>query len=381
MSTANLKFEVQTRIDALVYSSGTLQAKDVLRGAIDSIGLDLDISNLINIHTSMTSAITSGTDAKDITALNAASVALGITKNYQSTSIIGDVKPLNVDSIDGLYTNLAGEKWIRSGNVSLDTSAFPDAATDETPAGVYTGETKNLSPAISSANRGITQGVSTFWILGYSDKTVYKFTDWVYTSESFSVLSEMSAPYAIVDNGSELWLIGAPSGGGLKAFKYSYSGVYSGVSVDISSIDLYPRDVQWTGTDFLLLGGENSKVYRFDSLWNYDPTFEIDLSGETTSSVGMVYDQSSETVWVADQTTKEVFKYSIITKLYLDSSFVITPTSAGVPSHMRSDGIFIYISVNTSNDVYKFTNNAEYVGLLDEKFDTDTGLPFYTRIA
>lgn len=79
MSTTILKAEVQSRIDSLVYSSGTLQAKEVLQESVNILGLDLNLTNLIAVHTSMTSAVGGSTSAKDVTALSAASVNLGIT--------------------------------------------------------------------------------------------------------------------------------------------------------------------------------------------------------------------------------------------------------------------------------------------------------------
>lgn len=79
MSTTLLKSEVQTRLDAISYSSGTSQAVEVLQLAVDAVGLGLNLDNIVSVHTSMTSAIGSGTSDDDLTALNAGSIALGIT--------------------------------------------------------------------------------------------------------------------------------------------------------------------------------------------------------------------------------------------------------------------------------------------------------------
>lgn len=79
MTTAILKTEVQTRLDAITYSAGTLQAVEVLQLAVDAVGLDLDLINIISVHNSLSSAITSGTSEDDLTAINSASLILGVT--------------------------------------------------------------------------------------------------------------------------------------------------------------------------------------------------------------------------------------------------------------------------------------------------------------
>lgn len=76
MTTLNLKTEVQTRIDALV---APVPAAEILQNAVDTVGLDLDLTNITSVLNSATTAIDSNTPADDITALNAASIALGVT--------------------------------------------------------------------------------------------------------------------------------------------------------------------------------------------------------------------------------------------------------------------------------------------------------------
>jgi hypothetical protein len=93
MSTAILTAEVQTRIDALTYSSGTTQALEVLQLAVDTVGLTLDLTNIISVHTSMTAAVVTGTSENDLTALNAASLALGITSNTEESNALPQLAP------------------------------------------------------------------------------------------------------------------------------------------------------------------------------------------------------------------------------------------------------------------------------------------------
>lgn len=88
MTTETLKIEVQKRINApsLVYSSGTLQATIVLKLAVETVGLSLDLTNIIAVHTAMSSAIVGGTSDKDLAAINSASLILGITRKKAALS-------------------------------------------------------------------------------------------------------------------------------------------------------------------------------------------------------------------------------------------------------------------------------------------------------
>jgi len=77
MSTAILKAEVQSRIDALIYP---ITAKLLLKHAVETVGLgQMDFINIIGVLNSSTAAITVGTSDADIVALNATSIALGVT--------------------------------------------------------------------------------------------------------------------------------------------------------------------------------------------------------------------------------------------------------------------------------------------------------------
>jgi len=79
MTTANLKNEVQARINAISHSAGTQQATEVLQLAVDTVGLNLDLTNVISVLNSISTAISNNTSNDDLTAINAASIALGIT--------------------------------------------------------------------------------------------------------------------------------------------------------------------------------------------------------------------------------------------------------------------------------------------------------------
>jgi hypothetical protein len=48
-------------------------------------------------------------------------------------SIIGDIKPLNVDDTNGLFV-VSGQSWLRSGIVDDNVSSYPEAKQSGDPA-------------------------------------------------------------------------------------------------------------------------------------------------------------------------------------------------------------------------------------------------------
>jgi len=82
MSTAILSAEIQVRVDAISYTTGTEQAAEVLQLATDAVGAELaiDLTNLLSVQNSISSAIVTGvTSDDDLTAISLASLLLGIT--------------------------------------------------------------------------------------------------------------------------------------------------------------------------------------------------------------------------------------------------------------------------------------------------------------
>lgn len=82
MSTEILQAEVQSRIDALVYP---VDLKVLLQSAVDTVGLGLDLTNIISVLTAATDTITSATSEQDLTVLNTTSLALGVTTKSDSS--------------------------------------------------------------------------------------------------------------------------------------------------------------------------------------------------------------------------------------------------------------------------------------------------------
>jgi len=115
MTTAILKAEVQTRIDAITHPT---DPKLLVRHAADTVALDLDLTNIISVTNAGTAAITSATSSKDLTLLHAASIALGITsksispikpmqRGYFTGDIVGQhYKTVNISSVDMSKTEI-----------------------------------------------------------------------------------------------------------------------------------------------------------------------------------------------------------------------------------------------------------------------------------
>tara|TARA_R110002020_G_scaffold445824_1_gene657771 strand:+ start:1561 stop:2409 length:849 start_codon:yes stop_codon:yes gene_type:complete len=99
MSTATLKAQVQLRIDAL---TAPTPAIEILQNAVDTVGLNLDLTNITSVLNSATTSITNLTTDDDITALNSASIALGVT----SKASANNTKKLVMPSISIQELNL-----------------------------------------------------------------------------------------------------------------------------------------------------------------------------------------------------------------------------------------------------------------------------------
>lgn len=123
MTTANLKSQVQLRIDALTYP---IAASELLQNAVDTVGLGLDLTNIISVLDSATTAITGATPDDDVTALNAASVALGVTSKSIASVPVGGVVYMSPFMISD-YTSASGERLLRSGEIEKDVNKFNDS--------------------------------------------------------------------------------------------------------------------------------------------------------------------------------------------------------------------------------------------------------------
>ena len=55
------------------------------------------------------------------------------------TAMIGSVRPLHVDDVDGLHTSLDGSKWLKTGTIETDTGSYPAAKTTTDGEGTYVG--------------------------------------------------------------------------------------------------------------------------------------------------------------------------------------------------------------------------------------------------
>lgn len=127
MTTAILKVEVQTRIDAITYTSGTLQATEVLQLSVDTVGLELDLTNIIAVHTSISSAIIGGTSEDDLTAINASSIALGITSRGGEGKVLLPLSEILIDNLDLQLITFSGAIADTNSATFWDVMGNPDS--------------------------------------------------------------------------------------------------------------------------------------------------------------------------------------------------------------------------------------------------------------
>jgi hypothetical protein len=403
MSTAILKGEVQTRIDALVYSSGTLQAAEVMQNSADAVGLDCDLTNITAVYNSMLLAVTSGTSADDLTALNVTGIALGITvkpARGNNSHIIGSLKTLHVDDVDGVHTAANGDTWLKTGAVETNVGLYPDAKRSFPAAlqtgGVYTTGTFSTT-ALNINPQGITWDGTHFYIIENTNKRIYKYTAaGVYTNTSFFVGNQVTIAYDVTWDGTNFWV---PGGNG-SVFQYDSSGTYTGFSFVVSTQESSATGITFDGTNLWVIGtaADTAFEYALDGVytsnnflvsgqstspqgitwdghyfyvcgsagvWRYDKDGvyvgnTINTTTQGTSTVGIVFNGTN--LWTVDAINDGAYEYSgyvpFVGGFYTGDSFSVSAQTTD-PRLVLWDGTYIWVSRH--NFVYKYQQDGTYI--------------------
>lgn len=368
MATIILQTEVQARIDALTYP---IEATVLLQNAVDTVGLGLDLTNIIAVLDSSTSAITSGTPEDDVTALNAASLALGVTTKPDaggggSGIFINGVMPLN-NFVD-VYSS-GGEVWLKSGVVSTDVDTYPDARVIEDV--VYTGEDYDLSGEMSTPG-GICWDGTHFWIVGGPVDAVFQYTsNGTYTGTSFDVSREEGVPTGIAWDGTHFWVVGTDSDA---AHQYTSAGVYTGTSFDVSGQLSNPVDITWDGTHLWVLSSSTG-AFQYTTGGTYTGTKFVTNSVSSSGFSGITWDGSG--FWLCNSSSKLVFKFSTAGE-YTENSFS-TNEEDSVPLGLCWKEGYLWMVGSQWDKLYAYAV-TKTIGLSEAKTDTSTDLPIYTRI-
>ena len=354
MATSDLKTEVQTRIDNIVYSSGTLQAAEVMQGAIDAFGLNCDLTNITSVYNSMEAAVTSGTSANDITALNVIATSLGINSpaTAGASQIIGSLKTLHVDDTDGLHVDSNGDAWLKTGVISTDVASYPDAKTS-TPAGAQTGgvyTTNNLPILALTYPKSLEFYAGHFWILNYNEDTVHKYTSaGTATGITADISSQTTYPHGIAIDGNYLWVLSDVR----IAYRYSLvDGSYVD-SISFATQGTTGNSLVWDGTHMWMMSDDDT-VYKFDTSGVYQNE-SFSVAGEGTTSQDITWDGFYFYVYHGDEW---VYRYTSA-GVYTGEKFDTIETQAQA---ICFDGTNLWVAGSAYDRLYEYTGYVPFVG-------------------
>ena len=224
-----------------------------------------------------------------------------------SASQINEVVSLQ-DTAD-IVTLADGRVYLKGGIYETDLTVYPNA--DSTF--YYASESFSVSSQ-DTAPYDITWDGTYFWVLGGTNKTVYKYNaSGTYQNVSFSVASQDASPQGITWDGSHLWVTGDNSD---TVYKYNTSGTYQNVS--FSSQSNYAQGIVWNGSHFWTVDRISDAAFKYTAAGVYTGT-SFALNGQEVNSMGITWDGSH--LWVVGYTADTVFKYEPRIGVASDTSF------------------------------------------------------------
>lgn len=273
------------------------------------------------------------------------------------TSMIGSVRPLHVDDVDGLHTPLDGSKWLKTGTIETDIGSYPDAKTS-TPEGVQTG-----GVFVSSNNTGATNIRDVYWTgdeyLCISDnKNIYGYdSSFIYTGTIVN-LTVMSNPFNLIKIANYWYVLDLSQ---KNIWQFDLNWVHTGTKLDVDILAGFPYGMGFDGQYFLLSYPTSTSVHRFTLAGQYVDEF-VDVSTETIHPRGIVFD--GYFYWVASRGTSEsgdakVYGY------HSDGSYAnkVFTSVAGYTYGlaMKEDNILIADSA-LGNKIHEYTGYVPFVG-------------------
>lgn len=373
---------IQSEVDANTAKVGITptQASDITsnNAKVSNVTTDLSVSRdstTVTVESSDgTDAVllaASATEAGLMTAADKVALDDASSGGGGGSSIIGDVQPLYVNTVDGLHINAAGEHWLESGFVSTDIATYPDAKQSSVGGGIYADNSFDVYSigrersgiAIGSSSRlyvtslnnqteftrynadGSSGVASTTTFAGYPrDLTsaggeIYSaeysgyighFDDTMGITTNYSISSTTGNIIGIAFDGIYTWVLGT----NLTVYKF-LNGAYQSESYDISAAIGDGWGITYDGANFYAVDTIALTVVQFDSSWN--PTGEsFDVSGQAIEPRGLEFD---------------------------GTNFILIGTDGSV-----------------DQKAYYYGGYYPAVGIFSAETDTSTGLPIFVRI-
>lgn len=266
--------------------------------------------------------------------------------------------PLNyIDPVGNEVVVQGTETYLRSGFIEDVPSTYPEA---EANLGIPNGDSFDVSGEDNDP-ASIQWDGAKFWITGDQTNTVYRYTAaGAYDSFSFSV---GSSPHDITIKDSNLWISDLTAD---TVTEYTTGGTATGNSFSTAGETALPYGVVWDGTYFWVGAGDGF-VYRYTAAGAYD-TFSVDL-GVTISGTIRSLTWDGDKYWVS--TTNMVYRFKSDWS-YDNFSFTVI----GDGGMDKIGDVFHRVGLSTLL-VYKY---VPAVGIPEEKFNSDSGLPIYVKV-
>ena len=291
-------------------------------------------------------------------------------------SEVNDQKFINSD--ESLITTALGEKWLKSGTLSTDTTTYPDATSSFSSA-TYANTSYDISAQGSNVAGMANDGAGNFWICYRNSSYIRKYnSSFVYQNVQIDLgsgqdcegLFYVASSANTSDGGVAVLYVALPNIGGVKRYNASTGAVMSGYITGagtVKGVTVDSDNIVWTIAD-------NGNVSKWNASDNSSAggAFGSAGSGDIFEKDGFLWVISSSHV---------AHKYSKAGS-NLSESFSLNPLSGGT-------GNFSGVTLTDTNLYYTSQNFTAAGRLL--KFDivnaiglstslAEAGSPLYTRI-
>lgn len=237
-----------------------------------------------------------------------------------------------------------------------------------------------------------TVGVSNDTVYQYSLSTAYDISTASYDSVSFSVASQEATPYSITFNndGTKMYIVGYTSD---TVFQYSLSTAfdlstasYSSVSFSVTSQDSAPSDVIFNnnGTKMYMVGRTNDSIFQYSLSTAYDvstasyDSVSFNVDSQDSQPSGIMFNNDGTKLYMTGLASDSANQYSLSTAYDLSTisydsvSFSFSSQESNVlDMTFSADGSKLFVTGLTNSTIYQYSTQA-----LTQTLDLSTGNTF-----
>jgi len=296
-------------------------------------------------------------------------------------SEVNDQKFIN--SEESLITTSSGQKWLKSGTLSSDTTTYPDATSTFSGA-TYANTTFNISGQGTDPEGMANDGAGNFWICFNNEAYIRKYnSSFVYQNVQINLgsgadprglfyVASSAKTSSVSDGGVAVLYVALSNIGGVKRYNASTGAEMSGYITNAGNV----RGVTVDSDNYVWTIESNGNVKK----WNAsDNTAAANFSTFGTAGGGDIFEKDGF-LW-AVSTTHVAHKYAK-SGTNVNQSFVLNPTNTGGDGKagitLTDTNLYYahwYLSAAVGVQKYNINND---IGLSTSLFEA--GSPLYTRI-